>query len=61
MEDRRIGVKFGYIMTEIIFPRVSQEIEFRLVRPQDCAVSCNPVQTEGGGLDEIAKGRLTVA
>ena len=61
INHRLVGVELSDIPADIFFPCVPQQIQFRLVHPQDRAVSANPVKSDGRGLDEITQDGLATA
>jgi hypothetical protein len=58
VNDLLVRVKFRDIPADILFPRVPEQIQFRLVRPKDRAIRTHPVQTHYGVFDKITERRL---
>jgi hypothetical protein len=50
-----IRVKFGDVMTDVLFLLVPQQIEFSLIGPKDSSISRDPVQADRGVLNEVGK------
>ena len=53
--DGLVGMEFGDLASDVFAAGVTKKIEFGLVSPENCSISGNPVKTDGGGFDEIAK------
>ena len=58
LDDRLVGVKFGDVPPDILFPRVAEKIELGLVRPKNGAVGAHPMKADRRGFYEIAQNRL---
>src|SRR5688500_11012430 len=54
----RIGMEGRDVAAHVFLGLEPEEIELRLVRPQDLAVWSDPMQGEGGPFGEIAELRL---
>ena len=61
VDDGLVGVKLGNVPADILFARISEKIELRLVRPKDGAVRAHPVKTDRRGFHEIAQHGLAAA
>jgi len=57
----RVGMELGDVAPDVLLARVPQEVEFRLIRPEDRTVGPDPMQAYRRAFDEIAQGSFTPA
>ena len=60
-QNLRIRVKLDDVPANVFIARIPEEIELRLIRPQNGAVRTDPVEADGRCLDEIAQYGLAPA
>ena len=48
-----IGVELGDVMADVLLGGVAEQIQLRPVRPEDGSIRSNPVQPDGGVVEEI--------
>ena len=54
-DDRRVGVELGDVPADVLLAAVAEQLQLGPVRPEDRPVRPDPMQADGGVLDEVGQ------